>query len=125
VPAEHLSLMKPGAVIVDVGVDQGGCVETIRPTTHADPTYIVEGVVHYGVTNMPGAVGRTSTFGLTNATMPYLFALADEGYQKACAADSGLGEGINCELGKLTNRAVAEAFHMQYEPSSVARGNGC
>ena len=120
VPGECLSLMKSGAVIVDVCVDQGGCVETIRPTTHADPTYIVEGVVHYGVVNMPGVVGRTSTFGLTNATMPYLLALADQGYQKACAADPGLAEGINCEHGKLTNRAVAEAFGMDCEPSSVA-----
>ena len=120
VPGEYLSMMKPGAVIVDVGVDQGGCVETIRPTTHADPTYIVEGVVHYGVANMPGAVGRTSTFGLTNATTPYLIALADKGYKKACAQDPGLAEGINCEHGKLTNRPVAEAFDMEFEPSSVA-----
>jgi alanine dehydrogenase len=124
VPGDYLSLMRPGAVIVDVGVDQGGCVETIRPTTHADPTYIVEGVVHYGVANMPGAVGRTSTFGLTNATQPYLLALADGGYQEACAADPGLAEGINCELGKLTNRPVAEAFDMPFELSSVAAGIG-
>ena len=119
IPRDHLSLMKPGAVIVDVGVDQGGCVETIRPTTHAEPTYIVEGVVHYGVANMPGAVGRTSTFGLTNATLSYLLSLADQGYQDACQADPGLAEGINCELGRLTNRPVAEAFDMPYQPSSV------
>ncbi|MHC4235852.1 MAG: alanine dehydrogenase [Planctomycetota bacterium] len=120
VPRGYLSLMKPGSVIVDVGVDQGGCVETIRPTTHADPTYIVEGVVHYGVANMPGAVGRTSTFGLTNATLPYLLSLADQGYNDACQADRGLAEGINCELGKLTNRPVADAFDVPYAPSSVA-----
>ena len=122
IPGEHLSLMKPGSVIVDVGVDQGGCVETIRPTTHADPVYIVEGVLHYGVANMPGAVGRTSTFGLTNATLPYLLNLANRGYQQASAADPGLAEGINCEFGKLTNEAVAEAFGMSYTPSSVVAG---
>ena len=104
---------------VDVGVDQGGCVETIRPTTHAEPTYIVEGVVHYGVANMPGAVGRTSTFGLTNATLPYLLKLADHGYRAACQADRGLAEGINCEQGRLTNQAVADALDMPYEPSSA------
>ncbi len=120
VPRDYLKLMKPGSVIVDVGVDQGGCVETIRPTTHAEPTYIVEGVVHYGVANMPGAVGRTSTFGLTNATLPYLVSLADKGYKKACAADPGLAKGINVELGKLTNQAVADAFGMRCQPSSVA-----
>jgi len=120
VPRDYLSLMKPGSVIVDVGVDQGGCVETIHPTTHADPTYIVEGVVHYGVANMPGAVGRTSTFGLTNATLPYLVSLADKGYQEACRADPGLGLGINCENGKLTNQAVASEFGLRYEPSSAA-----
>jgi len=120
VPRDYLPLMKPGAVIVDVGVDQGGCVETIRPTTHAEPTYIVEGVVHYGVANMPGAVGRTSTFGLTNATLPYLLSLADQGYKKACQEDPGLAEGVNCEFGKLTNQAVADSFGMSYEPSSVA-----
>ena len=119
VPRSSLALMKSGSVIVDVGVDQGGCVETIRPTTHAEPTYIVEGVVHYGVTNMPGAVGRTSTFGLTNATLPYLLSLADSGYQNACRADRGLAQGINCELGKLTNKAVAQTFDMPFEPSSA------
>ncbi len=120
VPRDYLSLMKSGSVIVDVGVDQGGCVETIHPTTHAEPTYIVEGVVHYGVANMPGAVGRTSTFGLTNATTPYMLSLADLGYAKACRNDPYLAEGINCEHGKLTNKAVADSFGMSYEPSSVA-----
>jgi alanine dehydrogenase len=118
---EYLSLMKPGAVIVDVGVDQGGCCETIRPTTHDEPTYVVDGVVHYGVANMPGAVGRTSTLALTHATLPYAVALADMGYKKACTADPGLGAGIDMERGNLTNRWVAEYFRMPYTPSSVAR----
>ncbi len=120
VTREMISTMKPGAVIVDVGVDQGGCVETIHPTTHEDPTYIVDNVIHYGVANMPGAVGRTSTFALTNATLPYVLKLADLGYRQACAADPGLAEGLNVERGKVTNKAVAEAFGMDYVPSSVA-----
>lgn len=115
---ENLSLMQPGSVIVDVGVDQGGCCETTRPTTHGDPTYVVDGVVHYGVANMPGAVGRTSTFGLTNATIPYLVKLANMGYEKACAADPGLAAGVNVAQGKITNRPVAEAFGLPYEPLS-------
>ncbi len=119
-PKEYLALMKPGSVIVDVGVDQGGCVETIRPTTHADPTYIVEGVVHYGVANMPGAVGRTSTFGLTNATFPYLLALAEKGYRKACQDDPGLAAGINVERGKLTYKPVADTFDMTCDMNSTA-----
>ncbi|UCG15886.1 MAG: alanine dehydrogenase [Phycisphaerales bacterium] len=117
---EYLSLMKPGSVIVDVGVDQGGCCETIRPTTHDEPTYVVDGVVHYGVANMPGACCRTSTIALTNATLPYAIALADKGYKEACAADPGLAEGINMEDGRITNRPVAQYFNMPYTPSSVA-----
>ncbi len=113
---DYLRHMKPGAVIVDVGVDQGGCCETIRPTTHADPTYIVDNVVHYGVTNMPGAVGRTSTFALTNATMPYVLRLAGMGYRKATAADPGLAEGVDIHLGQITNQAVADVFGMEYRP---------
>ena len=120
VPREWLSLMKPGSVIVDVGVDQGGCVETIRPTTHDDPTYIVDNVVHYGVTNMPGAVGRTSTFALSNATLPYVLRLADAGYREACSRDPGLAAGINIEKGKVTNRAVAETFGLEFTNSSAA-----
>ena len=120
VPREWLSLMKPGSVIVDVGVDQGGCVETIRPTTHDDPTYIVDNVVHYGVTNMPGAVGRTSTFALSNATLPYVLRLADAGYREACSRDPGLAAGINIENGKVTNRAVAETFGLEFTNSSAA-----
>jgi len=115
-----LSTMQPGAVIVDVGVDQGGCCETIRPTTHDDPTYIVDHIVHYGVANMPGAVGRTSTFALTNATLPYAIALADLGYRRACKENPGLAGGINTERGKLTNKAVADAFGWEFAPSSAA-----
>ncbi len=117
---DMLSHMKPGAVIVDVGVDQGGCCETIRPTTHEKPTYIVDNVVHYGVANMPGAVGRTSTFALTNATLPYVLKLANAGYEQACRDDLGLAEGINIESGRVTNRPVAEAFGLEFTPSSVA-----
>ncbi len=113
---EYLKLMQPGAVIVDVGVDQGGCCETTHPTTHKDPTYVIDGVVHYAVANMPGAVGRTSTFGLTNATIPYLVKLANMGYEKACAADPGLATGVNMDHGKITNQPVAEAFGLPYVP---------
>lgn len=111
---EYLALMKPGAVIVDVGVDQGGCVESIRPTTHAEPTYIVDGIVHYGVANMPGAVGRTSTFALTNATLPYVLRLANLGYRKATQSDPGLAEGMEVHKGDVTNEAVAKCFGMEY-----------
>ena len=116
VPRDYLSLMKHGSVIVDVGVDQGGCVETIKPTTHSDPTYIVDEVVHYGVANMPGAVGRTSTFGLTNATMPYLLKIAAMGWEKACASDPGLAMGLNVFKGQITYQPVADAFNMKYTP---------
>ena len=121
VTKDMLSTMQPGAVIVDVGVDQGGCCETIRPTTHDHPTYIVDHIVHYGVANMPGAVGRTSTLSLTNATLPYALRLADQGYKTACAEDAGLAAGINIENGRITNKAVAETFGLEYVPSSVAR----
>lgn len=116
VPRHYLSLMKQGSVIVDVGVDQGGCCETTRPTTHGEPTYIVDGVVHYCVANMPGAVGRTSTFGLTNATLPYLLKLANEGWEKACADDPGLALGVNMVRGQITNEPVAQAFDLPYTP---------
>jgi alanine dehydrogenase len=113
---DYLQLMKPGAVIVDVGVDQGGCCETTRPTTHRDPTYVIDGVVHYGVANMPGAVGRTSTFGLTNATIPYLVKLSDLGYERACAADPGLAKGVNVHDRRITYKPVADAFDLPYAP---------
>src|SRR5688500_6494927 len=107
--------MKNGSVIVDVAIDQGGCVETARPTTHQQPTYTVEGVVHYCVTNMPGAVGRTSTIALCNATLPYAQIIAGKGYEKAAAEDPGCAEGINLVSGKVTNRAVAESFKMKLQ----------
>jgi alanine dehydrogenase len=116
VSRQDLVKMKNGSVIVDVAIDQGGCVETARPTTHQHPTYVVEGVVHYCVTNMPGAVGRTSTIALCNATLPYAIRIADKGYEKAAAEDAGLGEGINLVRGRVTNSAVAEALHMQWQP---------
>ena len=115
VKESDLQLMKPGAVIIDVAVDQGGCVETARPTTHSEPTYIVNEVVHYCVTNMPGAVGRTSTYALCNVTFPYALRMANDGLQAACARDAGFTEAVNMIDGKLTNGAVAETFGIDYE----------
>jgi alanine dehydrogenase len=112
-----LRRMKPGAVIVDVAIDQGGCCETSRPTTHQDPTYLEEGVVHYCVANMPGAVARTSTFALTNATLPFALALADLGYRKALLEDAHLREGLNVHCGRVTYKAVAEALGYEYTPT--------
>jgi alanine dehydrogenase len=105
-----LELMRPGTVIVDVAVDQGGCVETIRPTTHHDPVYTVDGVIHYGVANMPGGVPRTSTLALTNATLPYAVALSTKGWRQACAHDPALKAGVNVAHGRVTHEAVAGAF---------------
>jgi alanine dehydrogenase len=107
---EDLKLMKPGSVVVDVSVDQGGCIETIKPTTHENPTYVVDGVIHYGVSNMPGAVPRTSTLALTNATFPYARRLARDGWHKACVADGALKLGLNVVDGKVVYPGVAEAF---------------
>jgi alanine dehydrogenase len=109
---EDLKRMKPGAVIVDVAVDQGGCVETIKPTTHEAPTYVVDGVVHYGVANMPGAVPNTSTLALTNATLPYARTLARKGWKEACKADRALALGLNVVGGKVVYPGVAEAFNL-------------
>jgi alanine dehydrogenase len=111
---DDLKEMKNGAVIVDVAIDQGGCIETARPTTHQQPTYVVEGVVHYCVTNMPGAVGRTSTMALNNATLPYSLKIANKGYEKAASEDPGLAEGINLVGGRVTNAAVAESLHLKH-----------
>ena len=112
VKRSDLATMRPGSVIVDVAVDQGGCVETIRPTTHEDPVYEVDGIVHYGVTNIPGAVPRTSTLALTNATLPYALKLASLGWERACAADPDLARGVNIACGRVTHPGVAEAFDM-------------
>ena len=115
-----LSTMRPGSVMVDVSIDQGGCFETSRPTTHQNPTYIVDGVVHYCVTNMPGAVPRTSTFALNNATLPFVLALANHGYQKAMQQDPHLLNGLNVCKGRLTHKAVAAALQQEYTPAEGA-----
>ncbi len=115
-----LKTMKPGSVIVDVAIDQGGCTETSRATTHADPTYVVDGVVHYCVANMPGAVARTSTFALNNATLPFALAIADKGWQKALTDDKHLRNGLNVHDHKVTYSAVAEAHGLKYtSPESI------
>jgi alanine dehydrogenase len=114
-----LARMKPGSVIVDVAIDQGGCVETSRPTTHREPTYVVDGVVHYCVTNMPGAVGRTSTYALNNVTLPYTLQLANHGWREVAAASPGVAEGVNMVDGCVTNQAVAATFGLPLVPWSV------
>jgi alanine dehydrogenase len=114
---EDLKRMPHRAVIIDVAIDQGGCIETSRPTTHSNPTYIVDDVVHYCVTNMPGAVGRTSTYALTNVTLPYVLQLARKGYDRAVRENVGLAEGVNIREGKVTNSAVAETFKMPCGPA--------
>ncbi|MFW6192626.1 MAG: alanine dehydrogenase [Gemmatimonadota bacterium] len=113
---EDLGRMKDGSVIVDVAVDQGGCVETIEPTTHTEPTYVVDGVIHYGVSNMPGAVPRTSTLALTNATFPYVEELADRGWRDAVRGDESLARGVNAVVGRCTYEAVSEAFDLDHTP---------
>jgi alanine dehydrogenase len=120
VSEEQVRRMKPGAVIVDVSVDQGGCIETCRPTTHENPTYLVGDVVHYCVANMPGAVARTSTFALTNATTAYALKLAELGVERAVAADPGLRLGVNTKGGHCTHPAVAEAIGHAYVPPEDA-----
>jgi alanine dehydrogenase len=116
VKKEMLAKMRPGSVLVDIAIDQGGCFETSRPTTHDDPTYIVDGIVHYCVANMPGAVARTSTIALTNATLPFAVALANKGWRDAVAADRHLLNGLNIHQGNITNQAVAEALGEPYHP---------
>jgi alanine dehydrogenase len=111
-----LPRMKPGSVIVDVAIDQGGCVETSRPTTHREPTYLIEGVVHYCVTNMPGAVGRTSTYALCNVTLPYVLQLANRGWTDAAEANPAIAEGVNIHHGVVTNQAVAATFGLAFQP---------
>jgi alanine dehydrogenase len=114
ISSETVKAMKPGAVIVDVAIDQGGCAETSRPTTHSHPTYVVDEVVHYCVTNMPGAVARTSTFALSNVTFSFVLALADKGMRRALAEDAHLCRGLNVHEGHITHRAVAEALKLPY-----------
>jgi alanine dehydrogenase len=120
VTREQLGLMKPGAVLVDVSIDQGGCFETSRPTTHSNPTFEVDGVTHYCVTNMPGAVPITSTYALTNATLPYVLALADFGVSDAIARDPGLRGGVNVARGHVTHPAVAQGVGMPFVPVEEA-----
>jgi len=116
VTREMLKTMKPGSVLVDVAIDQGGCFETSRPTTHSDPTYVVDDVLHYCVANMPGAVPITSTWALTNVTLPYIEAIADKGAARAVAEDAALAKGVNVIDGKLTYQPVAEAVGLEYTP---------
>jgi len=111
-----VSRMRPGAVVVDVAVDQGGCFETTRPTTHSDPVHAVDGVLHYGVANMPGIVPYTSTLALTNATLPFIVRIASAGVERAIRSDPGLARGVNVTGGKVTCKGVAEAHGMRYEP---------
>jgi alanine dehydrogenase len=115
---EDLKRMPPRAVVIDVAIDQGGCFETSKPTTHAKPTYIVDDIVHYCVTNMPGAVGRTSTYALTNVTLPYALQLANKGVEKAAKENPGLAAGVNVKAGKVTNAAVAATFGFELAPAA-------
>ena len=116
VSRDDLKLMKPGAVIIDVAVDQGGCIETTKPTTHAEPTYIVDSIVHYCVTNMPGAVGRTSTYALCNVTFPYVLRIANQGLHTAAAKMPGIAEAVNMHDRQVTNQAVADTFGLAFHP---------
>jgi alanine dehydrogenase len=120
ITAATVKAMKPGSVIVDVSIDQGGCSETSRPTTHSHPTYVVDDVVHYCVANMPGAVARTSTFALNNMTLPFVIALADKGYRVALGQDPHLRAGLNVCEGQITYKAVAEALKLPYVPPELA-----
>jgi len=115
---DMLKDMKDGSVIVDVAIDQGGCIETSKATTHADPTFVVDGVVHYCVANMPGAVAKTSTLALTNATLPYALQIANKGWKKACTDNVEIARGLNVVEGKITYKAVAEAFGLDYTPAA-------
>lgn len=113
---EMLKMMQPGTVLVDVAIDQGGCFETSHPTTHSEPTYIIDGIVHYAVANIPGAVPYTSTLALTNATLPYVLALARKGWKKACKEDPSLELGLNVVEGKVVYKAIADVFGLSYTP---------
>ena len=118
ITAQTVKRMKPGAVIVDVSIDQGGCAETSHPTTHSRPNFVVDGVVHYCVANMPGAVPRTSTFALNDATRPFVLALADKGFPRALIEDARLRDGLNVHRGKVAYRAVADALQLPYTPAA-------
>jgi alanine dehydrogenase len=120
ISAQTVKAMKPGSVIVDISIDQGGCAETSRPTTHSNPTYVVDDVVHYCVTNMPGAVARTSTFALSNVTFPFVLALAGKGVRRAMADDAHLRNGLNVHEGQVTHRAVASALKLPFKAAEEA-----
>jgi alanine dehydrogenase len=120
VTKEMIKSMKRGSVVVDVAIDQGGCVETSKPTTHANPTYLVNDVVHYCVANMPGGVPRTSTMALNKATLPLLIKLADQGYQKTLKENKNYRAGLNIFKGKITFKGVADAFNLKYTPAEQA-----
>jgi alanine dehydrogenase len=117
-----LARMRPGAVLVDVSIDQGGCFETSRPTTHAEPTFVVDGIVHYCVANMPGAVPRTSAFALNNATLPFVAALATKGWRQALRDDPHLRAGLNVHAGKIANAPVAAALGLPYSDPAALIG---
>ena len=119
---DMLKLMEPGTVLVDVAIDQGGCFETSHPTTHSEPVYTIDGIVHYAVANIPGAVPNTSTMALTNATLRYAVALADKGWQQACRDDEALRKGVNMVDGKITYEAVAKVFGLPYTPVDEVMG---
>ena len=123
VSREMLKTMKPGAVLVDVAIDQGGCFESSRPTTHKDPIFTVDGIVHYCVSNMPGAVPLTSTLALTNATLPYALRIASQGWEQVAVQEKGVREGLNVVAGKVTYQGVAEAFNLEYTPVSQLLGD--
>lgn len=113
---EDLKIMKPGSVIVDVSIDQGGCVETSKPTTHSKPTYSVDGILHYAVTNIPGAVGRTSSFALCNATLPYIYEVAQKGWKRAARENTAIAKGVNIIDGHITHKQVADSLNLPYTP---------
>ena len=120
---DMINAMKPGSVLVDISIDQGGCVETSKPTTHGSPTYIVDGVVHYCVANMPGGVPRTSTIALNNATLPFLVKLANKGYEKALSEDKNFLAGLNVYKGMVTYKAVADVFGHEFVSPEKAIAN--
>jgi alanine dehydrogenase len=122
VTRKMIKQMRPGSVVVDIAIDQGGCFETSHATTHADPVYVVDGVTHYCVANMPGAVARTSTIALNNATLPFAVALANKGARKALADDPHLLNGLNIHDGQVTYKAVADALKLNYTPAQQALG---
>ncbi len=122
VTRDMIRRMRPGSVLVDIAIDQGGCFETSRPTTHAEPTYVVDGIVHYCVANMPGGVARTSTFALNNATLPFTLALANKGWRQACHDDPHLRHGLNVHDGQIVYKAVAQALKLKYTPPETFLG---